>query len=443
MEADRMKWATAVSRKTSFEDALRECAREVRETLGPGPVTLALTFVTPHFAEFYEGLHGTLAGSLGPGTLLGCSAGGVIGGGEEVEQLPAVTLIAARLPDVTVRTFHLEGELPDLDGPPDSWERLLGVKRTEEPQFVLLADPFSVRPEALLGGLDYAFPGAAKIGGLASGATSPGLNALFLDSEVHNSGIVGVALTGNVVVDTVVAQGCKPVGSLMQVTRCRDNLVYELDGRTAFSAIEELFEGMDERDRALAVRSLFVGIVMDEFQEEPKAGDFLIRNLIGIDPKGGAVAVGERLQDGMRVCFHLRDAETSAEDLHTVLASYEDVSERDAISGALLFSCLGRGEHLYKEPNFDTGVFRQHLGDVPVGGFFCNGEIGPVGGTTFLHGYTSSFGLFRPREPGRIEDANVLQEGELRDPEPREPRDVVPQEPGPREPDPREPEPRV
>src|SRR3954453_8428168 len=123
MEADRMKWATAVSRKTSFEDALLECARDIRGTLGPGPVTLVLAFVTPHFAEFYEGLHETLAGDLGPGRLLGCWGGGVIGGGEEVEQLPAVTLIAVRLPDVTVRAFHLEGELPDLDGPPDSWER--------------------------------------------------------------------------------------------------------------------------------------------------------------------------------------------------------------------------------------------------------------------------------------------------------------------------------
>jgi small ligand-binding sensory domain FIST len=434
-----MKWATAISRNTVFEDAVLECVGEVRERLGPGPVTLALAFITPHFAEFYQGLHKTLAKSLGPETLLGCSAGGVIGGGEEVEQYPAVTLTVARLPDVTVRPFHLEGTLPDLDGPPDSWESLLGVKRAEEPQFVLLADPFSARPEALLAGLDYAFPSSAKIGGLASGATSPGLNALFLDGEVYDSGIVGVALSGNVVVDTVVAQGCRPVGDLMQVTRCRGNLIFELDGRTAFSAIEELFETMNERDRGLAGRSLFLGVVMDEFREEPKAGDFLVRNLIGIDPKGGAVAVGEYLQEGTRVRFHLRDADTSAEDLHAVLTGYEStLPQEDAISGALLFSCLGRGEHLYKKPNFDTGVFKQHLGDVPVGGFFCNGEIGPVGGATFLHGYTSSFGLFRPREPGRIEGIQAPQEGELRDPEPRqpEPRDAMLQEPEPREPEP-------
>src|SRR5918995_2970419 len=331
-----MKWTTAISQKTVLEDAIRECAENARVALGPGPVTLALAFVTPHFAQYYGGLHETLSRCLNLETLLGCSAGGVIGGGEEVEQLPAMTLVAARLPNVTVRPFHLDGALPDLDGPPDSWERLIVVERTEEPQFVLLADPFTAHPEKLLAGLDYAFPGSAKIGGLASGATSPGLNALFLDGEVYDSGTVGVALSGDVVVDTVVAQGCRPVGELMQVTSCAGSMVYELDGRPAFSAIEELFEGMNDRDRQLAVRSLFLGVVMDAFLEKPGAGDFLIRNLVGIDTKGGGIAVGEYLQEGMRVRFHLRDAEASAEDLHAVLTGYEKTPP-EALSGALLF----------------------------------------------------------------------------------------------------------
>jgi small ligand-binding sensory domain FIST len=189
------------------------------------------------------------------------------------------------------------------------------------------------------------------------------------------------------------------VGPLMQITGCKENILYELDGRPAFSALQELFAGLDERDRKLAQMALFVGVVMSEFEEEPKAGDFLIRNLIGIDPKSGAIAVGEYLGEGMRIRFHLRDAEASAQDLHAVLTDYESALPRkDEVSGALLFSCLGRGEYLYGRPNFDTGIFRQHLGDVPVGGFFCNGEIGPVGGTTFLHGYTSSIGLFRSRD---------------------------------------------
>jgi small ligand-binding sensory domain FIST len=390
-----MKWATTISRKTSFEDAVLECAEGVARRLGPGPISLALAFVTPHFADYYPRLNELVSQYLEPGTFLGCSGGGVIGGGEEVERTPAVTMVAARLPDVRLTPFHLSGPLPDLDEPPDAWERLVGVRAQEEPHFVLLADPFSGRPEDLLAGLDYAFPNSSKIGGLASGATSAGLNALFLDGEVFTEGTIGVALSGDVVVDTVVAQGCRPVGELMRVTRCEGNLLYELDDKPAFEVLQGLFSALDQRDRYLASTALFVGVLMDEFREEPRVGDFLIRNLIGADPRRGAVAVGEYLQEGMRVRFHLRDAEASAEDLHAVLKGYEKTPP-EALSGALLFSCLGRGEGLYGRPNFDTGVFREHLGDVPVGGFFCNGEIGPVGGNTFLHGYTSSFGLFRP-----------------------------------------------
>ena len=430
-----MKWATAISRKTSFEEAVLECAGSVRVELGPGPVTVAFAFVTPHFAEYYGGLYETLNGALAPQTLLGCSAGGVIGGGEEVEQAPAVTLTAARLPDVLVKPFHLADALPDMDGPPDAWEKLVGVERTEEPQFVLLADPFSTRSEALLAGLDFAFPGAAKIGGLASGATSPGLNALFLNDKVHMQGVIGASFTGDVVVDTVVAQGCRPVGELMQVTSCDGNILRELEGRPALDVLRDLFSSMDEEERRLAGTSLFIGVLMDEFAEDGKVGDFLVRNLIGIDPKSGALGVGESLQEGMRVRFHLRDAKTSAEDLHAMLTGYENtLPRREDLSGALLFSCLGRGEHLYGEPNFDSSVFEQHLGALPVGGFFCNGEIGPVGGETFLHGYTSSFGLFRPRNPDALLDEDAPDTSELADGEP-----VMPE--GPRADEPREPEP--
>lgn len=393
-----MKWASAISRDTSFEVALSGCAGSVREQLGPGPVSLALVFVTPHFAQFYDRTYAVLSERLEPASLIGCSGGGVIGGREEIEAEPAVSLLAARLPDVRIHPFHVKPPLPDLDGPPDAWEHMVGMRASDEPQFILLADPFSARTDALLAGLDYAFPRAAKIGGLASGATSPGLNALFLDGEVHTDGAVGAALSGNVVVDTVVAQGCRPVGDLMRVTRCEGNILYELDGEPALNVLQSLFETLDPQDKQLARTALFIGVLMDEFAEKPQGGGFLIRNLIGIDPGSGAVAVGENLQEGMRVRFHLRDAATSAGDLHAMLTAYrQTVASGENPSGAILFSCLGRGVNLYHEPNFDTGVFHQHLGDIPVGGFFCNGEIGPVGGTTFLHGYTSSFGLFRPR----------------------------------------------
>jgi small ligand-binding sensory domain FIST len=393
-----MQWSTSISREEPLEDALFECLQEIQSELGTEPISLALAFITPHHAGLSRRLPELVNHHLAPDAFVGCSGGGVIGGGREIEGSPSLTLTAARMPGVSVNGFHLSSELPDLDGPPQAWEELFGVNREEEPQFILLSDPFSGRPDALLAGLDYAFPESVKVGGLASGGTSPGTNTLFAGDQVYGGGTVGVVLSGDVVVDTVVAQGCRPVGEIMHVTRCEGNILYELDGEKALEVLRGLVGEMDPEDQQLARNSLFVGMVMDEFEEEPGAGDFLIRNLLGADPQSGALAVGESLQEGMRVRFHLRDAASSAGDLRGLLTGYRSQVDGPDPSGALLFSCLGRGEGLYGEPNFDTSLFRDHLGRVPVGGFFCNGEIGPVGGRTFLHGYTSSFGIFRPRK---------------------------------------------
>ena len=200
-----------------------------------------------------------------------------------------------------------------------------------------------------------------------------------------------MALDGDVVIDTVVAQGCRPIGEPMFVTRCERNFLYEVDGRSPAAVLSDLHRRASTRDKELFRSSLFLGIVMRE-QQEYQQGDFLVRNVLGLDGKTGAVAVGALLRTGMVVQFHLRDARTSAEDLDTLLGRYAGQPV-----GSLLFSCLGRGVHLYGRADHDTDLARRHFGDLPLGGFFCNGEIGPVQGTTFLHGYTSAFGLFRPR----------------------------------------------
>jgi small ligand-binding sensory domain FIST len=309
-----------------------------------------------------------------------------------------VSVTAASLPDVKIVQCYFENDgLPDLDAGPTSWEQIVNVSPSDDPQFVVLADPFSFPVQNLLLGLDFAFSAATKIGGLASGAQQSGGNALFLGDQTYRSGAVCLALQGNITVDTVVAQGCRPIGKTMRVTESRRNLLVQLDGQPPLSILRDLFESLDERDRGLIRHSLFLGVVMDEFLEEPRQGDFLIRNVVGMDERSGALAVGELLKEGQLVQFHLRDAETSADDLTAVLDRYAEDNRENQIEGALLFSCLGRGEYLYGKANHDTGIFQEKLGSIPLGGFFCNGEIGPVSGTTFLHGYTSSFGIFHPK----------------------------------------------
>ncbi|MGI8649502.1 MAG: FIST signal transduction protein [Rubrobacter sp.] len=394
-----MKWASGISRTTAFEEAVSECAEAVESGLGGAEVSLLFAFVTPHFAAHFDRLHSLVSDRLNPVCFIGCSGGGVLGAGREVEGEPAVSLIGASLPGVEVKPFRIESheQLPDLDGPPEAWERVIGIDPKDDPALILLSDPFSSRTESLLSGLDYAYPSSPKVGGLVSGGTSPGTNSLFLDQKVYGSGSVGVALSGDVLVDTVVAQGCRPIGDLFTVTDCDGNYLHELDGQPALEVVRRMFSELEEEDFTLARNALFVGVLMDEFTEDPGSGDFLVRNVMGFDPQQGSLAVGERLQPGMRLRFHVRDARTSAEDLRLLLDAYSEGSQNIPPDGALLFSCLGRGVNLYREPDFDSSLLAERVGEIPVGGFFCNGEIGPVGASTFLHGYTSSFALFRPK----------------------------------------------
>jgi small ligand-binding sensory domain FIST len=410
--ANQIKWANALSTRASMEAAVAEVVNRAQESL-QAPADLGLVFISSAYASEYTRLMPLLQERLRVPALIGCSGGGIIGmnpQGEalEVEGEPALSLSLASVDGVGVRAFHIPGDaLPDMDSPPDEWVDLIGIPPQDQPHFILLSDSFSSRINDLLEGLDFAYPGSVKVGGLASAGSMGVQSGLFCNYQLYREGTVGVALTGNIVLETIVAQGCRPIGKTYRVTNGERNILLELAeqdsgdfsnsnerSRTSLEVLRDLIESLSEADRQLAQHSLFVGIARDEFKIELGHGDFLIRNLLGVDPRVGAIAIGDRVRPGQRIQFHLRDANTSAEDLELLLQRYKkDTSNLSAAAGALMFSCMGRGEGLYGQPNFDSHLFRRYLKNIPLGGFFCNGEIGPVGGGTFLHGYTSVFGI--------------------------------------------------
>ena len=393
-----MHWGSSISTNGALESALAECEEAVRSQLDGDEPDLVLVFASVDFDRQAASLGAEVRQRFPAATVIGCTGAGVIGGGREVERSAAISITAAHLPGVHISAFHLtDGDLPSPDDPPNAWEGTVGASPDAEPHFILLADPFRMNAEELLAGLDCACPAAAKIGGLASGGSGPGSHGLYLNEVVHRDGVVGVALTGNLVVDTVVAQGCRPIGEPMRVTSADRNMLLGADDKPPMEALRVLFERSSARDRELMQRNLFLGVAMDPLIENARAGDFLIRNILGTDAARGGLAIGTALREGQVVQFHVRDADTSAEDLRDALADYvQGIGDRRA-AAALMFQCTGRGSFLYGEEGHDTGVFNETVGALPMGGFFCNGEIGPVGGSTYLHGYTSSFAIFRER----------------------------------------------
>jgi small ligand-binding sensory domain FIST len=404
-----MIWSNALSTRASLEGAVKEVTDLLKDSFDQSP-DLGLVFISSSFTSEFSRLLPLLQEYLPVSTLIGCSGGGVIGmqpegTPEEVEDAPALSLSLASLPGVSVQSFHLSSDdLPDLDSPPSDWIDLVNVPPDAKPNFILMADPFSSNINDLLQGLDFAYPDAVKIGGLASVDSFNQNSGLFCNHTLHQTGIIGIALWGDIMMDTIVAQGCRPIGLPYQVAEAERNIILSLndpdtDGnpRPPLELLQELFQTLSEEDRMLAQNSLFIGVAQDSFKQKLEHGDFLIRTLLGVDPKLGAIAVGDRIRPGQRIQFHLRDARTSADDLETLLQRYQSQSFKDLMPplGALMFSCMGRGENLYQEPNFDSRLFHKYLGQVPLSGFFCGGEIGPIGNTTFLHGFTSVFGILR------------------------------------------------
>lgn len=378
-----MTYGAAISEHPLATQATGEVVGEVVEQVGEAP-DLAVLFVTnPHLGLLSEIVE-TVRTVLRPGTLIGASAGSVIGGGTEVEDGPAISLWAARtgpVEPVRLQTQRLNGGwaltgLPTLDEEDDR-ERVL----------LLLTDPFTLPADGVLERLKAKAPGVRVIGGMASAARMAGGNRLVLDDAVHADGAVGVLLGPDVVATTVVSQGCRPVGQPYVVTRSTDNVIHDLGGIPALDRLREVVGALPAEDRELVQQGLHVGRVIDERRDTYDRGDFLVRGVLGADAEAGDLAIGDRAEVGSTVQFQVRDADSADEDLRQLLAG-------ESGRAALVFTCTGRGSLLFGEPDHDARLVHEHVARGAVAGMFCAGELGPVGPGNFVHSYTASVLLF-------------------------------------------------
>lgn len=376
----------------STDKDTRTAAREVCQAVSDVQPDLVLLFASHHHADEVDTLVSEVWERLEARTLIGCLADGIIGPDREVERAAAVALWAAKMPGVRVLPFLMDQQ--DVEGftGDDDWLDRLGVPRDQKPAFILLPDPYSIDAEQCLAELDSLFPGGAVVGGMASGGSGPRQNRLFLNDQVLRQGMVGVSLRGAVAVHPVVSQGCRPVGEPFVVTRAEQYVIQELRGRPAIEVLREVFSNADPADRALMQKGIHVGRAVDERRRNFSRGDFLIRNLMGVVGDSG-LAINALVRPGQTIQFHVRDSKTASEDMRSLVAGTIAGMPKPP-SGALLFSCNGRGSGMFGKPDHDIGVVNSLAKGCPVAGFFAGGEIGPIGGRSFIHGFTSSLVLF-------------------------------------------------
>jgi small ligand-binding sensory domain FIST len=388
-----MPFAAAISTQGQTSAALDEVCAPALEQL-KGTPDLALLFFSGHHSDEAARIASTAQQRLGARALLGCVGEAIIGNEREIEQRPALSLWVgrwARPVDLEPFMLTLEetGEGPSLLGWPDG---LLAADPATA-AVLLLGDPLTFPVEAFLKQMNEDYRGVRVLGGMASGFPGPGHCRLLCGERALDRGAVGVLLQGAVGLRSIVSQGCRPIGRHMVVTRGQQNLIQELGGRPVLEQLRELWNELSPEEQELFQQGLHVGVVINEYRGEFQRGDFLVRNVMGLDRETGALAITDRVRVGQTVQFHVRDAATADEDLHALLQIDLSAHERRP-AGALVFSCNGRGSRLFAEPHHDARAVRAEAGEVPLAGFFAQGELGPIGGQNFLHGFTASVALF-------------------------------------------------
>jgi len=394
-----MNCVSALSTVRDTRSALREVVDRATRTLEGELADLALVFASMHHAEALGEIAAEVT-RLGLGqNVLGCTGESIVGEDQEIEGTPALSLWSLRLPGITVRPRRLtfaEGAFegwPELEAEPQGRAAPTSAPEDRPPPLLLLADPFSFPTDLFLKRLSETMPGTPVLGGMASGSNVPDENRFVLNGTAVAEGAVAVELSGPLRVRSIVSQGCRPIGPTMIVTKVDRNVIRELGRRPALEVVREVFANLPEEDQERVQQGLHIGRVINEYQEKFQRGDFLVRNVIGSDEAGG-IAISDVVRVGQTVQFHVRDAETADEDLRGLLDHERQARAGARLGGALLFTCNGRGSRLFPRPHHDVTIIREVLGPIPVAGFFAMGEIGPVGGQNFVHGFTASIALF-------------------------------------------------
>ena len=351
----------------------QECVARCSAGLGKPAGRLGFAYFTdpllPNAADILE----TLRELTGVQDWVGCVGTGIVATGVEYVGEPALALMIADLPADSYRIFSGR-----LRGPQPGARTSAGAVAA---QFAVVhGDPRTPDMAELIVDMASKVESGYLVGGLASAQGE----TVQIANEVLSGGLSGVVFASDVSIATRHTQGCAPLGGRHLVTECEDNILVALNGRPALDVFKEDIGEVLARDLRRAAQFMHVGFPV----KGSDTGDYVVRNLVGIDPVHKLIGVGDMIEPGSGVLFCKRDPQTARDDLERILLELK--REVPAPRGALYFSCLGRGENMFGRRGAELELIRDSLGDVPLVGFFCNGEISH----NRLYGYTGVLTLF-------------------------------------------------
>ena len=387
--------STAAHWTGGFEEAgLQEWAEQLRAQLQPAELSLGLVFMAPRFFPHARQVLEILQVHARIPLVIGCSSQGLIAGAQEFEKDAGLCLGLYSLPGADLKGLHFTQEQVEEANGPGYWRLETGLEPEQTNGWLAFIDPFHLNSEAWLNTWNEAFAPLPTLGGLASGDFAEQMTQVYLNGEVFEEGGVALSVGGDVRLAGVTSQGCTPIGETWTLTKVEQNVIREIGNRPAYEVLAETFNQLTQDEQRQARGNLFIGLVVNEYLDDFHRGDFLIRNLLSADPRSGCIAVGALPRQGQTIQFQRRSADAATEDMDELLGRAQTQLDRASIYGGCLCSCNGRGQNLFGRPNHDAQMVQQRLGPLGLAGFFCNGEIGPVGERNFLHGFTASLALF-------------------------------------------------
>ncbi len=376
------------------ETGLRDWAENLRRQLPAPRVSLGLVFMSPKMFPFARQALEILRVHARIPLLAGCSGAGLIAGAQEIEDAPGLVLALYSLPGAELTGFRFTQEQVEQSGESGYWHQETGVEPARTNGWLVFIDPFHLDSESWIRSWNEAYAPLPAFGGLASGALNQQTAQVYLNGDVFEDGGVAISVGGDVKLEGVISQGCTPIGESWTLTRVEKNLIHQIANRPAYAVLNETFQKLSPDEQRKTHNNLLIGLVVNEYREDFHRGDFLVRNLIGGDPQSGVLAVGALPRMGQMMQFQRRDAAAATEDMNEMLTSARTQLGGATIYGGCLCCCNGRGKHLFGRASHDAEMVQERLGPLGLAGFFCNGEIGPVGGKNYLHGFTASLALF-------------------------------------------------
>ena len=368
--------------------AAREAAAQAAASLPGNRADLAIVFATSDHAADLSVLVREVADAVGTTCVTGCSASGVLALGRECENGPAIGVLAVQSDALRATPFLLQDRGDYGLSAGIHLGQRLAASRDDSDLVVVWPDPYAIRPDRLLQGLDAALGPVPVAGGASSSRSPSGGTFQFCGTEGGTGAVSGVRLSGAFRHHLALTQGCRPLGAVRRVTGAHERFILEVDGVPAYEALRACAPGGRLDNPADAIRRLTVALLPEPGESTLRPGEFLVRNIVAADPDTGVIAIAAEVEEGQSLLFAVREPGAAYDDVSKMAARAAESAPEGGYRFGLYFDCLARGSALYGRAGVDSEAIARHLPGVPILGFFCNAEIAPLRGANHLFTYT-------------------------------------------------------